>query len=106
MRKNKHGANLFELAEKYNFDVKDIRDFSSNINPFGASQKALEYVKQHLQNVSIYPDPEYTLLLDTLSAYCKTDPDNILLGSGATGLISAFISYIDPKKAMLIIPAY
>ena len=36
MKKNKHGANLFELAEKYHFNVKDIRDFSSNINHFWA----------------------------------------------------------------------
>lgn len=36
------------------FKVEDIRDFSSNINPFGASQKSLDYVKEHLYNVSIY----------------------------------------------------
>ena len=106
MSKNKHGANLFELSQKYGFNIEDIMDFSSNINPFGASPKALDHIRNNIDKVSIYPDPEYTLLLDTLSAYCKTDHDNILLGSGATGLISAFISYIDPKKAMLIIPAY
>jgi len=106
MSKNKHGANLFELSQKYGFNIEDIMDFSSNINPFGASPKALEHIRNNIDKVSIYPDPEYAILLDTLSAYCKTDPDNILLGSGATGLISAFIAYINPKKAMLVIPAY
>ena len=106
MSKNKHGANLFELAEKYGFCIEDIMDFSSNINPFGASPKALDYVCKNIDRLSIYPDPEYKNLLNTLSLYCKTKPENILLGSGATGLISAFINYINPKKAMLIIPAY
>ena len=34
MSKNKHGANLFELSQKYGFNIEDIMDFSSNINPF------------------------------------------------------------------------
>lgn len=106
MRKNKHGANLFKLAEKYNFDVKDIRDFSSNINPFGASQKALEYVKQHLQNVSIYPDPEYLKLKQSISSYSNANIENIILGEGATGLISKFIQFVNPKRSMVMIPAY
>ena len=29
MSKNKHGANLFELAQKYGFNIEDIMDFSS-----------------------------------------------------------------------------
>ena len=73
MKKNKYGANLFELAEKYHFNVKDIRDFSSNINPFGASKKALDYVKEHLENVSIYPDSEYIKLKQAISSYSKAD---------------------------------
>ena len=41
MSKVEHGANLFELASKYGFNIDEIMDFSSNINPFGASPKAL-----------------------------------------------------------------
>src|SRR5690606_34917925 len=32
--------------------------------------------------------------------------DNILLGSGATGLISGFIKYVHPKNSMILSPAY
>lgn len=106
MTKNKHGANLFELAKKYNFNMENIMDFSSNINPFGASPKALEYVCSHIENVSIYPDPEYKNLINSISLYCQVPAENILLGTGATGLISGFINYIKPKNAMIILPAY
>ncbi len=106
MSKNKHGANLFELSEKYNFNLDDILDFSSNINPFGCSKKALEYVRSNLAKVSIYPDPEYKKLLNAVSSYCRINTQNIILGSGATGLISGFINYIKPENAVLVMPAY
>lgn len=43
-------------------DINNILDFSSNINPFGASRKALGYVSENIDMVSIYPDPEYISL--------------------------------------------
>ena len=62
----KHGANLFELSKQYNFDINNILDFSSNINPFGASRKALGYVSENIDMVSIYPDPEYISLKNAI----------------------------------------
>lgn len=102
----KHGANLYELSKEYGFDYDSILDFSSNINPFGASTKALDYIKEHINMVSIYPDPEYTELRLSISNYCKCQEDHILLGNGATSLISGYIKAVNPKNAMLIQPAY
>lgn len=101
-----HGANLFDLASKLGIKKSEILDFSSNINPFGASKKAKRSVIDNVDMVSIYPDPEYKELKGVISDYCNCKPYNILLGSGATELISAFINTIDPKKALLVSPAY
>lgn len=106
MAKVEHGANLFELAAKYNFNIEDIMDFSSNINPFGASPKALDAIISNPDLVSIYPDPSYSDLKFAISAYTKADEENIILGTGATGLISGFIKYVNPKNAMILSPAY
>lgn len=106
MSKVEHGANLFELALKYNFNIEDIMDFSSNINPFGASPKALDAIRLNPDLVSIYPDPSYKHLKSSICLYTKTHEDNIILGSGATGLISGFIKYINPKNSMILSPAY
>lgn len=103
---NSHGANLYELSKKYGFDYEKILDFSSNINPFGASKKALDYIKNHIDIVSIYPDPEYRELKSSISNYCKCEAEHILLGNGATSLISGYIKAINPKKSLLIQPAY
>ena len=101
-----HGANLYELSAKYGFSKEDFMDFSSNINPFGSSAKARQYVIDNIDMVSMYPDPEYIELKKSISSYCKCNSENILLGGGATELISAFISTLNPKRALLLSPAY
>ncbi|MDQ0148480.1 pyridoxal phosphate-dependent aminotransferase [Eubacterium multiforme] len=101
-----HGANLFDLANKLGIDRGEILDFSSNINPFGASKKAKEAVINNIDMVSIYPDPEYKNLKSSISKYCNCKSENILLGGGATELISSFIETVNPKRALLVAPAY
>ena len=101
-----HGANLYDLSKKYGFSKDEFLDFSSNINPFGTSTLAKEYVINNIDMVSVYPDPEYNALKKSISSYCNCNEENMVLGSGATELISSFIGTIAPKKAVLLSPAY
>ncbi len=101
-----HGANLYDLSGKYGFSKDEFLDFSSNINPFGTSSLAKEYIIKNIDMVSVYPDVEYKDLKKSISSYCKCHEKNMVLGSGATELISSFISTINPKKAVLLSPAY
>lgn len=101
-----HGANLYDLSSKYGFSKDEFMDFSSNINPFGTSNKAKNYIVSNINMVSMYPDPEYIDLKNSISQYCGCLSKNIVLGSGATELISSFIKTINPKKAILLSPAY
>ena len=48
--------------------------------------------------VSIYPDPKYKDLKESISQYCHCKKENIIVGSGATELISSFISVLTLKK--------
>lgn len=101
-----HGANLYDLSKKYGFSKDEFLDFSSNINPFGASTLAKETVINNIDQVSIYPDPNYINLKNSISNYCNCQQQNIILGSGATELISSFIKTINPTNALLLSPAY
>ncbi|MEG0238123.1 MAG: histidinol-phosphate transaminase [Clostridium sp.] len=101
-----HGANLFELSKELGLKTSEILDFSSNINPFGASKKAKEAVIKNIDMASIYPDPKYIELKKSISNYCDSKIKDIVLGAGATELISSFINIIDPRRALLICPAY
>lgn len=101
-----HGANLYDLSSKFGFTKEEFMDFSSNINPLGSSKLAKEYIINNMDMVSIYPDPDYINLKKSISTYCNCNENNIILGSGATELISAFIETVNPSKALLISPAY
>lgn len=104
--KNSHGANLFELSKKFDFKIEDIADFSSNINPLGASEKAKKYLLSNMDLISTYPDPEYKQLKEEISKYTEANPENIFLFSGTTEGIREYIKYINPKNAMLLSPCY
>ena len=64
---NSHGANVFEIAKNNGIKIKDIRDFSSNINPLGPSKKALDDLKDNLNLLSSYPDVDYIDLRNSIS---------------------------------------
>lgn len=101
-----HGANLHELSKKLGISKSSIIDFSSNINPYGISPRALENLKNNLDKASIYPDPSYSDLKRSISSYCRCSVENIVLGSGATELISSSIKIIAPKHTLLLTPFY
>lgn len=101
-----HGANLYDLSNELGFDKKELLDFSSNINPLGSSNKAKKAIIDNIDSVSIYPDPSYNKLKRSISNYCECSINNIILGSGATELISSFINIVNPKKAVLVSPSY
>ncbi len=104
--KPSHGANLFEIQEKYGFDMNEIKDFSSNVNPLGPSPKALSKLKDNLDKIGVYPDPNYNDLLTSIENYTKINRDNIILSSGTTNLISSFIHLVHPKNALIFNPSY
>lgn len=106
MKKDKHGANLFELSKKYNFRIEDIKDFSSNINPLGPSKKALNILSENLNLITTYPDPDYRELKTSISNYIDANTDDIFLGSGTTQLFREYIALISPKNSLLLSPCY
>lgn len=104
--KSNHGANLHQLSETLGIDENQIIDFSSNINPFGLSPKGVEKLRANLHLASVYPDPDYIELKASIAEYCRCNPENIVLGSGATELIASSIKVINPKHTLLLSPAY
>lgn len=103
---NNHGANIYEIARINHIDFKEIKDFSSNINPLGISKSALNFLKDNLDLVSTYPDSNYKELKNKISNYTKANPSNIILGLGSTELLVNSIKIISPKKAMIFSPCY
>lgn len=101
-----HGANIFEIAKNKGLEIRDIRDFSSNINPLGPSKKALHDLKNNLNLLSSYPDMDYIDLKASISNYVNCKSKNIVLGLGSTEILRDAIKFFAPKVSMILSPCY
>lgn len=101
-----HGSDLEKIEEIYGIKKEDIVSFSANVNPLGVSALLKRELASHIDAISSYPDREYTKLRSVIAAYCGTEKDNILVGNGATELITLFIKTVSPKKAVILGPTY
>lgn len=82
-----HGANIFKYSKS-----GDLLDFSSNINPYGPTERVKNNIREHLDLIARYPDVSYRKLFDVLEKYLGVDKTHISLGNGAMEVIDATIS--------------
>ena len=85
-----HGGNVWEVSEKYNIPVDHLIDFSISTNPLDAPETALESIRQHLNIVKHYPDPDHEWLLEALAKSAGVESNNVIIGNGSTELIYLF----------------
>jgi len=79
-----------------------VIDFSSNINPFGASPR----VREAMANVPIerHPDPDAAELRDAIATRVNVSPDQVIVGNGSLDLIRALaVAYIRTGDTGLIV---
>ncbi|SHE84392.1 L-threonine O-3-phosphate decarboxylase [Caldanaerobius fijiensis DSM 17918] len=101
-----HGGNIYKAAEQYGINIDAIIDYSDNVNPLGVPYSAKQEIIKNIDALSHYPDPEYRELRMAISEYTGVDYKNIIVGNGATELISLFIKVLKPRKALVVMPAY
>ena len=101
-----HGSDLEKIEEYYNINKDEIISFSANVNPLGISPLLRKTLSEKLDVITSYPDRDYTALRKSIAAYCDCDYKNILVGNGATELISLFIQITNPKNTLLLGPTY
>lgn len=103
---NKHGGNIYEAAKRYGLKKEEILDFSSNINPLGISKKALKGLRHNLKHIIRYPDSNSSRLREAIGKYHSINPENILVGNGATALIHHIPKVLRPKKVLMPVPTF
>jgi threonine-phosphate decarboxylase len=101
-----HGGKVWEAEKKSGLTREEIMDFSSNINPLGSPQKALEAIKSNLGQIPVYPDSTSTELRKTIAANFKgINLNNVVIGNGSTELIYLFAETFLEKDDIALIPA-
>jgi len=81
-----------------------ILDFSSNISPIGTSLLVRKTIKNQLDTIQNYPDPESFQLRKNLQKYTKIHFSQIVVGNGATEIIYNFCQAFLSKKTPVLIP--
>ena len=101
-----HGSDIEKIAEAYGIKKEEITNFSANVNPLGISPMLRKALAEHVDAIRTYPDRDYTGLREAIAGYAGTDCQNIVVGNGATELISLLIRTVNPKKTLVIAPTY
>jgi threonine-phosphate decarboxylase len=99
-----HGGNVWRTSEKFKIPLNQVIDFSVPINPLGIPKKALKSIRQHLNLIKNYPDPDHEWLIKTLSNYAGVESDNIIVGNGSTELIYLFTEVFVESGYDAVIP--
>lgn len=101
-----HGADVFEAASKAGLRREDFLDFSSSVNPLGASPKVLETLKSSFGEIPSYPDSNSTALREAIANhYGGISRGNVVVGNGSTELIYLFAEAFMQKGDVALVPA-
>lgn len=75
---------------------------NTNESPYAPSPKVLSTANiASLENLRLYSDPEVKDLTNTIAAYYKVEPDQILVGNGSDEILAfAFQAFHDDKTAI------
>lgn len=93
-----HGGNIWRFGK--------VIDFSANINPEGLSPNVVAAIKDNLNLLVHYPDPECTELTQIFCKKNNLDPGYCLWGNGAAELFYLLFKYLKPGTIHLPIPSF
>jgi threonine-phosphate decarboxylase len=102
----KHGGDVYGLARSLGLGLQDLLDFSANINPLGFPPGLAGVVSQTLADIVHYPDRRCHELTEALAAYHGLSPGEILVGNGSTELIYLIARFLEPRRALVVAPAF
>ncbi|MCR5785242.1 MAG: aminotransferase class I/II-fold pyridoxal phosphate-dependent enzyme [Eubacterium sp.] len=81
-------------------------DFSVNTSPAGIAPKVKEALVNAVSEAQRYPDTKNDKLKKLIAKREETHPLNIVLGNGASELITAFFAAHRPKNVLLCAPGF
>lgn len=101
-----HGGNREKIADKLGLSADEMIDFSANINPLGLSKYLLEVLKQSLDQVIYYPNPEYPDLKSAIANHFNVSSQDVMVGNGAVQMIFDTANAVQARKALVLAPTF
>lgn len=90
-------------------EIRDKRirhDFSINVNPLGMPSEVGEALIQGLSSIECYPDRTAETLRRKLADFLSIQKNQILMGNGASELITAAVRALEPKRVLIAEPTF
>lgn len=101
-----HGGNLFAICREHGWDWREVLDLSASINPLGPAPGVREAIVGAVERIVHYPERMAPVLAAKLAETWGVEPEQILLGNGATELIH-FLARVWPDEAVaLAVPTF
>ena len=82
----KAGRPIYEVQQE--FGLEQVIKLASNENPWGPSPRALEAVREHIDEVHRYPDANAWKLREKLAQRYRLGHENIIVGNGSEGIMA------------------
>ena len=81
------GKPIEETARELGCEPSEIIKLASNENPLGPSPKAIEAMRDAIEDAHLYPDGGAFYLRNAIAQKLNVTPDHILLGNGSNEII-------------------
>jgi len=101
-----HGGNLYAALRQTGGDLRDILDFSANINPLGLSERIRQTLHASLESIIHYPDAHGFDLKQAISQHYHVNTELITLGNGAVELMYILCHMLSPKSVLVTAPTF
>ena len=101
-----HGGNVKRLAEMSGRSVRDLLDFSANINPLGPPEWVFPLIRSRLSLIKHYPDPEYSLLIERIAERYGVSREQVIAGNGTTEILYLLPRILPAGPVVIPVPSY
>ncbi|MFN3383731.1 MAG: histidinol-phosphate transaminase [Archaeoglobaceae archaeon] len=95
------GKSIEEVKEE--FGLEKVVKLASNENPYGASPKVFEALR-NFSDLHRYPNPEYKALRERLSDYTGWEMQRIVVGAGIDGILETVFKILIDEGDEVVIP--
>ena len=102
------GRSAEEVVRTYGISPDQVIKLGSNENALGPSPRAVEAIKRHLNEISVYPSPGYNELKDAIARYLGCSAERIVVGNGSDDLLNTLVRYllVPGDQAIIPVPTY
>ena len=95
---------IYEFAERKRLSVRQISDFTSDVNPIGPSNKAKNAIRKSIKLLEFQPDKKARYLRRYLCRHETIGEDCIVFGAGLSSLMHSIFLATKPNEILLVSP--